>query len=154
MARAREPIPERIERLTDRSGDCWLWTGSRDRDGYGVMTVGRKQVRAHRASYAVTFGDPSGDLVCHRCDVPACVNPDHLFRGSASANTADMIAKGRKAVMLDAAHPQTKITHAQRDLVRARRARGETLATIAADYGVNFRTISGICKGSNGYGTR
>lgn len=137
MARAREPLAERLARSIERSGECWLWTGTRDRDGYGVMTVGRRQVRAHRASFA-----------------QACVNPAHLFLGTPADNTADMITKGRKPVMIDADHPNTKITHAQRDVVRSRRRGGERLAQIAADYGVNFRTISGICKGSNSYGTR
>lgn len=133
-------------------GECWVWTGSKTSDGYGVMGIGRRQYRAHRVSFEVFHGaQADGLFVCHSCDNPLCVNPGHLFLGSPADNTQDMIAKGRRYYMTDAAHPNTKIGHEKRPEIIRRRANGETLAAIAADYGVTFQTISKICLGAKSY---
>lgn len=157
MARMREPIGPRIFRSvnTQAADECWLWQGSKTKDGYGVLTVGRKQVRAHRASYEEFNGAiPSGAVICLRCDTPLCVNPRHLFAGEPKDNTRDMISKSRQVNVRGAAHPNTKITPEQRDEIRQLRADGLSLKAIADRYGVNFRTISAIITKVNSYGTR
>lgn len=64
--------------------------------GYGVIYFNGRQTYTHRVSYELHVGPiPDGLFILHRCDVPACVNPDHLFVGSAADNVADMMAKGR-----------------------------------------------------------
>lgn len=155
MAKAREPVIPRIERMTEKIDGCWIWKGCTTRDGYGVMGIGRKQVRSHRASYEAFKGEiPAGMLVCHSCDNPLCVNPDHLFAGTPKQNTQDMIKKGRKASRTDAEHHMTKISHVQRDEIRAMRSGGSTLKAIADCFGVSFKTISAITTGARSYGTR
>lgn len=78
-------------------GDCWQWTASVNSKGYGRFGYNGKAQRAHRVSWLLHRGPiPAGMLVCHRCDNPGCVNPDHLFLGDAAANTSDMDAKGRR----------------------------------------------------------
>jgi hypothetical protein len=80
--------------------DCWEWVGAKYRGGYGhigMMVDGKwKMVKAHRYSYAYYKGGFDDSLfVCHSCDNPGCVNPDHLFLGTAQDNVDDMIKKKR-----------------------------------------------------------
>lgn len=86
-------------RKSEEPDGCWIWIASRRFHGYGQIApagVIGKPVPAHRASWEMHFGPiPDGLCVCHRCDVPACVRPDHLFLGTKKDNSEDMVAKGR-----------------------------------------------------------
>lgn len=84
----------------DRSGTCWVWTAARSEFGYGIYALrqdGRtRNDPAHRFSWRLHFGAiPDGLYVCHHCDNPPCVRPDHLFLGTPQANYLDMKRKGR-----------------------------------------------------------
>lgn len=99
--RKTTPPAERFWKKVHKTDTCWLWTGSANRHGYGSFAVdGRDALRrsenAHRFSWRLHYGDiPAGVDVCHRCDVPRCVRPDHLWLGTRLENMADAKAKGR-----------------------------------------------------------
>src|SRR3990167_1677914 len=91
---------ELIEKLKALSvvgmNGCHVFTGSTDKNGYGRITFRYKKHRAHRISYKLYVGQiPDGMLVCHKCDNPTCVNPEHLFLGTSLDNNMDKILKGR-----------------------------------------------------------
>lgn len=75
---------------------CWVWSGATNNDGYGVVSLNGKMWMTHRLAY-VAWRRPIKDglLVCHSCDNPACINPEHLWTGTHSDNSLDMVAKGR-----------------------------------------------------------
>jgi hypothetical protein len=136
---------------------CWQWTGRRDANGYGFTVRGQ---RAHRVSWEDTFGPiPPGLFVCHHCDNPSCVRPDHLFLGSSADNNRDRHAKGRSRGLFQSGpqHPATqragerhwraKLTASDVRRIRERRADGQQNAEIASAYGVNPATISRIARG-------
>lgn len=155
MARARRDPRDVMAENARPDGDCLIWTGSATRDGYGVLGIGRLQFRAHRIAYEAAHGEPAdGRLVCHRCDRPLCIAPAHLFLGTPAENTRDMHAKGRANIRRGADHHACKILPEQRPAIRAARAAGANLTTLAAQYGVDFRTIHGICTGANSYAAR
>lgn len=85
----------------DKSGGpdaCWIWKAGTKKGGYGKFRRNRPRmlVISSRAAFAMTYGDPGENMVCHRCDNPPCCNPKHFFLGDAASNAADMISKGRQ----------------------------------------------------------
>src|SRR4030095_5139968 len=75
---------------------CMIWTASKLPNGYGQFTYKKKQIKAHRFSYVLHIGQiPKSMYVCHTCDNPSCVAPDHLFLGTAKDNAQDKMKKGR-----------------------------------------------------------
>jgi len=84
---------ERIKRFfdfIDKTESCWIWTGSKDKEGYGIFSLRTNKVKAHRFSFELINGKiPSGYLMCHTCDNPSCVNPTHLYMGTPQQNAQD-----------------------------------------------------------------
>lgn len=129
---------------------CWLWTGAAKENGYGAFSFRGRCSYAHRVSFQMHHGPiPLGMHVCHRCDTPACVNPAHLFLGTAKENYADMRRKGRgKGPALGSAHtPACKLTAKQaKEIIQQRRA-GGSLKAIAARFSVSDSTVSMVARG-------
>lgn len=126
---------------------CWNWTRSAPGFGYGKMCGGTRKNRisimAHRFSYEY-FKEkiPEGLRVCHRCDNPACVNPSHLFLGTAKDNTEDMVAKGRS--LRGEKSPNAKLTKVAVAEIREKLKNGTIGRRLAEEYGVDPNTISKI----------
>jgi hypothetical protein len=75
---------------------CWLWTAAKDHNGYGTLKIAGRNVGAHRLSFEIHKGPiPPDQIICHRCDNPTCVNPEHLFSGTTQDNVDDKMNKGR-----------------------------------------------------------
>ncbi len=96
-----ETIEQRFSKkyLINEDTDCWEWQNATNNIGYGMFRWKTGKMRtAHRASYELHKGPiPAGLSVCHKCDNPKCVNPDHLWVGTLKDNAQDMVAKGRNA---------------------------------------------------------
>lgn len=126
---------------------CVLWTGRRNTDGYGQLTVKGNTQAVHRFAWEAVNGPvPSGMCVCHRCDTPACVNPDHLFLGTHAENMADRNAKGRQVAHKGISHPQAKLTVA--DVIAIRAAAGR-YRDIGIRYGITATSVMRIKKREN-----
>lgn len=154
IQRARvEPVEVRFYRNVefDTFGGCWLWAGAMpQKTGYGTMQHNGRSVGAHRISYLLHKGPiPAGLFVCHKCDVPACVNPDHLFLGTVADNANDMYRKGRGNTAIGEDHAKAKITEADVPKILARLLIGHSCAVIAADYGVTDCAINAIRRGKS-----
>src|SRR5262245_839701 len=116
---------------------CWLWRGSVFQHGYGRRKISGVTWQAHRLAWALRNGSiPDGLWVLHRCDVPLCVNPAHLFLGTVLDNNRDALRKGRAAVGERA--PAAKLTAEDVQRIRREYAEGDGgTRTLAARYGVS-----------------
>jgi len=124
---------------------CWLFDGMWQANGYGMLSMGSrgKKKLAHRHAFELEHGPiPAGLFVCHKCDTPACVNPDHLFAGSVQDNNEDRSRKGR---YLGTWNGRCKVTPEQ---VRAIRADPRSSRRAAPFYGLSRRSIQDIRTGT------
>lgn len=135
-----EGIEERFWRFVDRSGECWIWTGSKRR-GYGQIAIGKNlaPALAHRVSFALAGREFTGEgIVRHVCDNPPCVRPDHLLSGTMAENSEDMGARGRRKMpqpRLGEDNHWSRWTNDQVRAMRAAYAAGESQASIARRFG-------------------
>lgn len=122
---------------------CWLWEAGVDNDGYGHYWKDGTTKKAHRVAYEVYKGPiPDGLFVCHTCDVSSCVNPDHLFLGTALDNNRDKMSKGRFV------NGRRKLTAHDIVEIKERYAAGETQTALAKEYGVVHSTIGKHIRGT------
>lgn len=152
-------IRERLlsKACVNESTGCWEWTGKKNADGYGRFGLNRRIWLAHRLSYAMHLAAiPEGMVVRHRCDNPACINPDHLLLGTHADNVADMISRGRAnfSTLSQYRHgetnPNAKLSAADAAEIRRRYVpRVCTQKQLAREYGVCVGNIQSIVLGKS-----
>lgn len=129
-------IEQRLDHhsMPEPNSGCLLWIAGVNNKGYGVLSIGPKALKAHRVAWAHRHGPiPSGLQVCHKCDVPSCININHLFLGTNQDNALDMIAKGRKPVQSLVPEDAIAIYHST-----------ESSASLSEKYGVDRSLITRI----------
>lgn len=104
MAKSQLSLEQRFWNKVQKTDGCWIWTGYRNKAGYGMFMMPDRVHLAHRVAWMFAYGAiPEGMQVCHHCDNPACVRPDMLFLGTNADNQRDSVRKGR--------HCSSKKTH-------------------------------------------
>ena len=150
---------DRFWSKVNKSGECWTWTASSFKDGYGKFWLRGRNRYANRVSWELAYGvDPGGMMVCHSCDNPPCVRPEHLFLGTQKDNRRDAVAKGRTAkgarhgsrtkphtVPRGERNGNAKLTYEIADAIREEYASGDISQwDLARRYGVAQTAISSV----------
>lgn len=144
----RLPVPQRFwaNVRAGASDECWPWTGTCTKAGYGLLSVNGTAIYTHRLSLTLHgIQIPAGTSVLHHCDNPPCVNPAHLFLGTDADNIADKVSK-RRHIHGDT-HPGAKLCSDDVREIRRLLASGLGQGEIAAQYGVDPSLISNIKTG-------
>ncbi len=154
----RQTMEARFWERVDRRGpdECWLWLGKPDpKTGYARITDYWDKFYVHRYSYELAYAPiPAGRWiqVCHSCDVKLCVNPRHLWLGTARANNDEKIARGRARYgtapqRKGMANPRAKLTDATvREIRRRYATEAVTYRQLGTEYGVNFSMVHKIVR--------
>ncbi len=137
--------------IPEPNSGCWLWTANVNYKGYGQFVFDGVDMGAHRASYRIYIGNiPQGMCVLHRCDVPCCVNPAHLFLGTIIDNNLDKKLKGREGDKKGEKNGRAKLTFEQVQQIKKRyecRSPKHGGVVLAKEYGVSKGLISHIIRG-------
>lgn len=143
----RTPLAIRFWSKVTKTEGCWLWTASKRTSGHGNFKVGRRAIPAQRVAYELCVGPiPEGLFVCHKCDNPPCVNPEHLFLGTHADNMRDKVAKGRQSAPKGEKHRLAKFTDAQVLEVRALYSGGADVLELADKYHVDDMTMCNLLR--------
>lgn len=135
--------------IPEPNSGCWLWERAINYRGYGLITLNRKTFSAHRVSWVLHRGPiPPNLFVCHKCDVPCCINPDHLFLGTPRQNTQDMLSKGRSNYVIGTANGRAKLSKSAVLLIRtAAPLTRDHREQLARRFGVSIATLYRIERG-------
>lgn len=135
---------KRVSRSIDIN-ECWEWTGGKTPNGYGMFSIGKKSIHAHRFAYIHWKGEiPDKLWILHKCGIKKCVNPAHLEVGTPSKNNGD--DKRRDGTLLEGSrNPASKYTEEDIRNIRNRYANGETQTSISISTGIKQGHISDIC---------
>lgn len=131
----------------DNNSKCWIWKRSKTESGYGIVCINGIKMRAHRLSYEVFNNVIIGSLfACHRCDNPSCVNPEHIFLGTAKDNFLDMRKKGRfnPKPTIGESHKLSKL---KKDDIPIIRDRNLSYKYLMERFGISRSLIGNIRKG-------
>jgi hypothetical protein len=143
-------IKERFFQKVNKTSTCWIWTATKNGDGYGHFSHKKFIYKAHRFSWMLLYGDiPKGVLVLHKCDNPPCVNPEHLFLGTDKDNVHDAIRKGRRADLKGEQRYNCKIKDSMVPSIRDMYLQGHSLKAVAKVFGVDATTIHKIVIGKS-----
>jgi hypothetical protein len=134
-----EPEDLIVQHVDKQDSGCWFWKGSKDKYGYGQIKVGGVLKRTHRFAYEVYYGEFDKKLhVCHHCDQPSCINPDHLFLGNAKDNATDRAAKGRQG------SNTKRLSFEQREGIAQGLREGKSRHALAVEFDVHERTVGRV----------
>lgn len=140
---------ERFSKKVQKGDYCWNWIAARNKLGYGVISYKGRPVLAHRLSFLLFKGEiPQGYCVCHTCDNPICVKPEHLWLGTHKENMRDKALKGRARSPKGEEKPNAKLT---RELVKDMRnlySTGEfSHNSLAETFNVSKATVYYVVNG-------
>lgn len=150
--RRSEHVEARFWAKVDRSGECWIWTSARARQGYGQFFLARRpeghiKEMAHRFALALKLGRPLKLDALHSCHNPSCVRPSHLREGTHQENLDEMKAAGR--CVRGEGRWSAKLTEAKVIDMRERAARGASIQMLANENGVSHSTAMRAIRGKN-----
>ena len=131
----------------EKTESCWNWKAAKSKAGYGVFHLGRGlgTINSHRFVFQMKYGEiHKGLFVCHTCDNPACLNPDHLFLGTQKDNMMDMVKKGRANPMKGEKNHWTTITEDMARYIKNKVLEGIKVIDIHRETGVNYNIITDI----------
>ena len=137
--------------IPEPNSGCWLWLGPYVTRGYGMLNLGKRRHRIYAHRQMLILAQPTSDTTlhaCHRCDVPSCINPDHLFWGTQADNIRDAKTKGRISAP-PVSSPGMKSYKLSEEQAREIRASTGSTKIVAARYGVSTQTVRRVRSGDS-----
>jgi hypothetical protein len=143
MQKRRVSLLSRV--YVDPATDCWNYTGCSYR-GRARVSIGRKAINAARLAFVVFKNQPIGDkLVCHSCDNPSCINPEHLWLGTHADNMVDRQLKKRNYIPIGTEHGRCKLTEEEVRRIRTLYSSGVAYRAIARSFNLNNSYVRAVC---------
>jgi len=144
----KTPKERLLSRIEKQDSGCWKWIGTKNKKGYGMMVYKGRIHASHRVSWQEFYGEiPEGMLICHKCDNPSCVNPDHLFVGSNQDNMDDMKQKGRASKSKDKQKSRRKISREKElEIIERYKTSNVTQKSLANEFGIALNHVRRLTR--------